>query len=296
MKNFFNTKKAANSPKLAAPKLKAPKDKSPKMGLNNTDTLTQDKKIWAVVPAAGTGQRMRSVLPKQYLPLMDYTVIEITLHKLLEIDEVHRIVVAVDKDDDHWSALEISKHDKIDTVIGGSTRQSSVYHALQFIHAQEQQYLNDKHTQSNDSSKSKGVSREVWEDEWVLVHDAARPCVSLLKVDELIRISLLHNTGAILASPVTHTVKESMDGVFISQSKNRDKLWLANTPQMFPLAVLSASLEKAIDSGIQLTDEASAVEAYGHAVRMVEDRRDNIKITLPEDLLWAETILNNHNV
>lgn len=286
MNNFLSNKKGG----------KSPKSKSSKIERNKTDKLTQDKRIWAVVPAAGTGQRMRSVLPKQYLPLIDYTVIEITLHKLLEIDEIHRIVVAVDKEDERWSSLGVSKHDKIDTVIGGSTRQSSVHSALQFIHTQELQYSADSHGKSNDVHKPTGLSDDVCIGEWVMVHDAARPCVSPLKIHELIRSSLLNNTGAILASPVTHTVKESTDGVFISQSKNRDKLWLANTPQMFPLGLLSQSLEKAIDSDIQLTDEASAVEACGHAVRIVEDRRDNIKITLPEDLLWAETILNHQNV
>ncbi len=226
-------------------------------------------KIWAIVPAAGIGSRMQSEKPKQYLPLLDQTLIEVTLKKILQLEALEGIVLPLHADDTFWSATSLYKHPKIHCIDGGTERCDSVLAGLKYCQLQANNL-----------------------DAWVLVHDAARPCVTLEKIERLITAASTERDcdGAILAVPCADTVKR-VNGHSITHTEDRSQLWLAHTPQLFPLSTLLSALEKALTTGKPITDEASAIEASGGKVKVVQDRRDNIKVTVPEDLLWAETVL-----
>ncbi|MFL0805595.1 MAG: 2-C-methyl-D-erythritol 4-phosphate cytidylyltransferase [Agarilytica sp.] len=227
------------------------------------------KKIWAIVPAAGIGSRMQSETPKQYLPLLDQTLIEVTLKKLLQLDVIEGIVLPLHAEDIFWPTTSLYNHPQIHCVDGGAERSDSVLAGLKFCQSQP-----------------------MCENAWVLVHDAARPCVTIEKIEHLISIASTATDydGAILAVPCADTVKR-VEGHSISYTEDRSQLWLAHTPQFFPLPTLLSALEQALTEGKPITDEASAIEASGGKVNVVQDRRDNIKVTVPEDLLWAETLL-----
>ena len=226
--------------------------------------------IWLIVPAAGSGTRMQVDQPKQYLQLRGKTIIENTLERFLELDVVQGIVVAISEHDQFWTDSPLSKSHKVRTVIGGDSRAQSVLNALHDL------YCNSCERESM----------------WVLVHDAARPCVTKDKIIELIDSSIESNTGGILASAVTDTLKRMNHDGSISHTEDRSHLWHAHTPQFFKLDQLYQSLTQCLKEGIVITDEASAIEAKNGQVRIVADRRDNIKVTLPEDLAWAEYILS----
>lgn len=226
--------------------------------------------IWIVVPAAGIGSRMGAGLPKQYLPLCGKTLLEITLDTLLQLNPIAGIVVALNDGDKVWPTLPPSRDARIRTVTGGERRCDSVLNAVNYIAG----------TGADTSA-------------WVCVHDAARPCVSLEKINQLIAWCIGNNAGAILAAPVADTIKRITAGGIIEGTENRDRLWHAHTPQMFKLTELQNALMRCIDKNLPVTDEASAVEQCGGRVGIVVDRKDNIKVTVPEDLAWAEFILSN---
>jgi 2-C-methyl-D-erythritol 4-phosphate cytidylyltransferase len=219
-------------------------------------------KYYAVVPAAGIGQRMQANKPKQYLPLAEKTVIEQTLSRLVNTRIFATIVVAISEKDPYWSALTLAKHPEITIASGGKERADSVLSAL------------------------KKLENQAEEDDWILVHDAARPCVTNQEIQQLIATLKNETTGGILALPLHDTVKQ-VDGDTIQTTLNRETIWRALTPQMFRYRVLKEAL--AHTEGLStVTDEASAVELTGGLVKIVEGRRENIKITCPEDLALAE--------
>lgn len=221
---------------------------------------------WIVVPAAGTGKRFGSVIPKQYQTLAGQTVIEHTLERLLAVN-AGVIVVAVHPNDSHWSRLSVFEHPRIRTVHGGAERADSVRLALECL------------------------SREAHADDWVLVHDVARPCVRVAEIRHLIDSLVDHPVGGLLAVPASDTVKRvEQDGTIVA-TEDRSTLWLAQTPQMFRYGLLSWSLKTAARQQWQPTDESQAVERLGHRPRVVEGSRDNIKITRREDLAIAEAIM-----
>lgn len=230
------------------------------------------QKIWAIIPAAGIGARMASAVPKQYLLLGDHPVIEITLQKIVSLPFIAGVVVALHPNDTYWQSLPCAQHTKIHTVVGGETRQASVAAALAYLDAQH-----------------------MAKDDWLFVHDAARPCVSVEKIHELCVTAIGENGAAILAKPVSDTVKKSNNGTHITTTENRDALWLAHTPQMFRASELVQALDFAKANNIQFTDEASAVEAMGNPVRLVVDASTNMKITRPEDLALAQCILEQQH-
>jgi len=230
------------------------------------------QKIWAIIPAAGIGARMASAVPKQYLSLGQHAVIDVTLQKIISLPFIAGVVVALHPNDTHWPTLVCAQHKKIHTVVGGDTRQASVAAALA--------YLSTQNTAKED---------------WLFVHDAARPCVSVAKIHELCATAIRENCAAILAKPISDTVKKSNNGTHIDTTKNRDTLWLAHTPQVFRVNELVQALEFAKANDIQFTDEASAVEAMGNPVRLVVDTSTNIKITRPEDLALAQFILEQQH-
>ncbi|MEZ5528548.1 MAG: 2-C-methyl-D-erythritol 4-phosphate cytidylyltransferase [Porticoccaceae bacterium] len=221
---------------------------------------------WIVVPAAGVGSRFGGVIPKQYQTLAGKTVIEHTLERLLSVDNAI-VVVAVNPEDDHWSRLPVFEHPRIRTVHGGRERADSVRLALECL------------------------SREAHTDDWVLVHDVARPCVRVAEIRHLLDTLKDHKVGGVLAVPVSDTVKRVDRGDDIAATEDRARLWLAQTPQMFRYGLLSWSLKTAVRQQWQPTDESQAVERLGHVPLVVEGCRDNIKITRREDLAIAEAIL-----
>jgi 2-C-methyl-D-erythritol 4-phosphate cytidylyltransferase len=222
--------------------------------------------IWGVVPAAGVGKRMQSDRPKQYLQLAGKTVIEHTLMRLLEADVFTAVAVAVSKEDPYWPELPISEHRQILRAEGGKERCDSVLLAL-----------NALQDQANN-------------DDWVLVHDAARPCITATDIRLLIDTLRQDVVGGILALPCNDTLKH-VDQVSITDTIDRSKIWRALTPQMFRFKALKHALETAAARGEVVTDEASALELQGLRPKIVEGRPDNIKITRPEDLPLAQFYL-----
>ncbi|WOH37346.1 2-C-methyl-D-erythritol 4-phosphate cytidylyltransferase [Thalassotalea fonticola] len=219
--------------------------------------------LCVVLPAAGIGKRMSQNIPKQYLKINDKCIIEHTIERLLSHPRIGQVMVVLAEHDNIFSALEISKNAKVCTTIGGKERSDSVLAGL------------------------KAISEQTW----VLVHDAARPCLTHTDIDALIDFCIEQNTGAILASPVRDTMKRSQHNQKIENTENRDNLWHAQTPQMFKHEQLISSLEQALAHGVAITDEASAMEFANVDCFIVSGREDNIKITRPSDLNLAAFIL-----
>lgn len=226
--------------------------------------MTQE--IVAIVPAAGVGSRMKADRPKQYLTLLGHTVLEHTIEKLLRHPLITKVVVAVSDDDPYFPELSLANHERVIRVSGGKERADSVLSALNYV-------------------------CENLPNEWVLVHDAARPCVVLDDVSRLISVATQHEVGAILASPVRDTMKRADLAQQIQHTVDRVALWHALTPQMFRAQSLQRALHDALQQQVTITDEASAFEWLGYAPALVAGRADNIKITQPEDLALAEFYL-----
>ena len=229
---------------------------------------TQLQNVIAVVPAAGLGSRMKAGRPKQYLKINGKTILEHTIEKLLSHPQVSQIVVAISDDDQYYPELTLNQNPKMIRVSGGSERSDSVLSALNYI---AEQQLGD----------------------WVMVHDAARPCVQLSDIDKLISGAMSHDVGAILAAPVRDTMKRGAQGQ-IEHTVERADLWHALTPQMFRVKPLWNVLSEALQQGVSITDEASAFEWKGLSPALVAGRLDNFKITQPEDLALAEFYLNQN--
>lgn len=217
-------------------------------------------RYWCVVPAAGVGRRMGGVIPKQYQSLNGKPVIEHSLGRLLDHPLIARVYVALSNEDRWWDGCCYAGHPGIVRVEGGRERSHSVLNALCRIR------------------------EEADPSDWVLVHDAARPCLRTTDVDRLIGELAEHPVGGILASRLADTVKlEEQPGV-VGKTIPREHLWRAFTPQMFRLELLYEALSTALQSGRQVTDEAGAIELYGLQPRLIEGHSDNIKITHPRDL------------
>jgi 2-C-methyl-D-erythritol 4-phosphate cytidylyltransferase len=231
-----------------------------------------DSRFWVIVPAAGSARRMGAGVPKQYLPLAGRTVIEWSLAAFLECEQVAAIVVVLAEHDERWRQLGVGGHTKIMTAKGGAERMDSVLAGL------------------------KTLAGRATAGDWVLVHDAARPCLQSADLDRLIEQVRADEVGGLLAAPVVDTLKRADEGDRVAQTVPREKLWRALTPQMFRRDVLQRALEGAVAQGISVTDEAQAVEALGLRPKLIAGDADNIKITLPEDLLRAERILRSREV
>lgn len=222
------------------------------------------RQIIAIIPASGVGSRMQAEKPKQYLQLQGKTILEHTLSIFLSHPKIKKVIVAVAKNDPFYSQIELLKSPKVQLVFGGETRADSVLNALKQIKA---------------------------ENAWALVHDAARPCLKLSDLDKLLQVD--DKQGAILATPAVDTMKRAK-GIHILYTEDRASLWHALTPQFFPAQRLRLALESAFDKGQAVTDEASAMELSGYYPQLVVGRRDNLKITHPEDLALAEFYLTHH--
>ena len=221
--------------------------------------------LTAIVPAAGIGSRMGADCPKQYLTLAGKTILEHTLGCLLSHPAIARVIVALAPHDEWFEQLAVAADPRVLRVEGGSERAYSVLNAL-----------------------------HVAEGKWVLVHDAARPCLTQGDLDALIACAMACD-GAILGSRVRDTMKRTDGAGNIVATVEREQLWHALTPQMFPTGTLKRALEEGLALGALITDEASAMERAGFTVKMVEGRADNIKVTRPEDLSLAELFLQQQS-
>ena len=225
---------------------------------------SENNKLWAVVPAAGAGRRMSTNIPKQYLPLGEKTVLEHTLDTLLACRHLAGVVVVLAAGDGYWPDLQARySRQPLEVVTGGAERCHSVLNGLRHL-----------------AGKSAA-------DDWVLVHDAARPCVRLTDIDTLIKTLSATSHGGLLGVPVADTMKQVDGDGRVTATVARAGLWHAYTPQMFRLGSLRAALQHAIDHDLPVTDEASAMELAGIQPRMVQGQRDNIKITVASDLELA---------
>lgn len=223
---------------------------------------------WVVIPAAGIGKRMQSQLPKQYLPLAGKTVIEHSINIFLQHPDVRGVVVAIADNDATWNTLHFDTDKPLLTATGGEERCDSVLNALALL---------GEHASDAD---------------WVLVHDAARPCLDRRDLDQLMNMLSSHPVGGLLAVPVRDTLKKADVTHEVENTVNRDGLWHALTPQMFHLASLRNALSSARASGLVVTDEAMAIELTGRSPLLIEGSAENIKITRPEDLALAEFYLH----
>ncbi|MGJ8691971.1 MAG: 2-C-methyl-D-erythritol 4-phosphate cytidylyltransferase [Thalassotalea sp.] len=228
-----------------------------------------------VIPAAGIGKRMQANCPKQYLSINNKTVLEHTVERILAHPQVAVVVLALGANDEYFQQTALVNNPKVITVFGGQERVDSVLAGL------------------------KALANKNYD--WVMVHDAARPCVRHRDISLLIDTCLEHQCGGLLASPVRDTMKQLDNSVnrsetpplnLVGNTVDRSQLWHAYTPQMYPLAALTSAIENGLQRGVVITDESSAIEAAGDKSQLIEGCSDNIKITRAEDLALAEFILN----
>lgn len=218
-----------------------------------------------IIPAAGVGKRMKANCPKQYLKINQTTILEHTVTRLASHPMINKIIIALGAEDEYFAKTHLSEQAKVFVVDGGKERVNSVLAGLNII--------------------------EPDEFPWVLVHDAARPCLALNDLDSLIDACLTANIGGILASPVRDTMKRGKDDL-IQATVERVDLWHALTPQMYPTTQLKTAIEQALDAQAVITDEASAIEFSGGKSQLISSSSENIKITHPDDLALAEFIIN----
>ncbi len=224
-------------------------------------------RYWGVIPAAGKGTRMGAERPKQYLELAGRAVLEYTLERLAADPRIAGIVVALGPDDADWKRLAMPAGVEVRTVTGGAERCHSVLNALELL------------------------AGHAAADDWVLVHDAARPCLRPADLSRLLDTLAGDPVGGLLALPVRDTMKRVGTGDRVDATVDRSGLWHALTPQMFRLRALREALAGAIAADVLVTDEAAAMEWAGHRPRLVAGAGDNLKITRPEDLPLAEYYL-----
>ncbi len=222
---------------------------------------------WAVLPAAGVGRRMGSAIPKQYLDLAGRLVIDYALELFIEHPRIQGIAVALGAEDGHWEETAYARHPKVLRAPGGPERCHSVLNALNVL---------PSHAQGDD---------------WVLVHDAARPCLRRADLDRLLETLAEDPVGGLLGIPVRDTMKRADPNHRVASTLDRTSLWHAYTPQMFRLGLLRRALSEALAAGVLVTDDAQAIERLGLAPRLVEGHADNLKITRAEDLPLARFYL-----
>ena len=245
--------------------------------MSNISNFQRTEKVWVVIPAAGIGKRMQSDIPKQYLTINDKTILEHTLNCFTSHPDVAGIIVILSSDDYYWKKIKLSAEASkkpLYTVEGGKERSDSVMQGLDYLAMVER--LDEK--------------------SWVMVHDAARPCLLKKDIDRLLSIRSDSCVGGILASPVRDTMKRAVVGEnagknIISQTESRENLWHALTPQLFRLGEVKEALETCLEKGIVITDEASALEAMDKQVELVEGSSNNIKVTQAADLELATLLL-----
>lgn len=224
-------------------------------------------RYFALIPASGTGTRMGAAVPKQYIDLASKPMLMHPVDTFAAMRIISHVYVVVSPDDGFAGALiEAAGHLKGRVTLlraGGATRRQSVLNALD------------------------GLRQQIGEEDWVLVHDAARPGLTAELVDRLISAVHADSVGGLLALPVVDTLKRSDQHGSVQQTVARDRMWTAQTPQMFRYGLL----RQALTQGGEVTDESSAVEALGLHPRLVKGSPRNLKVTLPHDIMLAELYL-----
>lgn len=229
------------------------------------------RRVWAAIPAAGVGARMGADVPKQYLPLCGVPVLAHGLRRLGDHPKVSGVVVALAPGDPYWQKMEVHCRAPLWVTSGGAERCDSVLAALGALALHGDR------------------------DDWVLVHDAARPCLRREDLDRLIGRLWDHPVGGLLAVPVGDTLKRAGPAGEVLGTVARDGLWQAQTPQMFRLGALLEALEQVAAGGGVVTDESQAMERMGLVPRLIEGHAGNIKITRPEDLARAALYLRSQD-
>ncbi len=224
---------------------------------------------YALIPAAGSGSRMGGELPKQYLDLAGKPMIYHALRRLCSAPRIRQVYVVISPEDSYWDDYDWREFAAKLVLLryGGATRSDSVRNGLA------------------------AMAEQVRTDDWVLVHDAARPCLSAAQLERLLDEAGIDPVGGLLAVPVADTLKRADAGRHVCTTEPRERLWQAQTPQMFRHAMLLQALYQMRD--VAPTDEARAIEAMGHRPLLVAADSSNFKVTYPRDLHLARLILEN---
>jgi len=223
-------------------------------------------RAWAVVPAAGSGRRMGAEVAKQYLPLCGRPVLAHALAPLFACERIAAVVLVVASGDERWTGI-VSPGERLLIAAGGAERCHSVLGGLE------------------------ALAGRAAEDDWVLVHDAARPCLSGEELGRLFDALEGDSVGGLLATPLADTLKTADEAGRVAKTLPREGLWRALTPQMFRFGLLHRALAAAVTAGVMVTDEAAAMEHAGYRPALVAGHAANIKITGPEDLALAAAVL-----
>jgi len=229
--------------------------------------MSMAARLWCVVPAAGRGTRVGGPLPKQYLPVAGRPLIEHTLERLAAHPSIAGLMVVVAEGDDIWPTLAVPTAKPVLIAVGGAERCDSV---LAGLHA---------------------LPDDVGDEDFVLVHDAARPCVRAADIANLIERAGAMD-GGLLGAPLRDTLKRADERQCSQATEPRDRRWRAFTPQMFRREQLVAALRAAAAAGVTVSDEAMAMERMGFAPLLVEGAEDNIKVTTATDFALAEFLLD----
>lgn len=223
------------------------------------------KPIWVIIPAAGIGARMEADKPKQYIQIGNQSLIEMTLRVILNFAPISGVQVCISADDQEWQQLNL-QHEKLLTATqGGDTRADSVLAGLT------------------------ALSNQAQADDWVMVHDAARPCLSQQALSLFVGVLADHPVGGLMAIPVADTLKKADANGNVLKTLSREHVWQAQTPQMFRFEMLREALLAAKAKKFAVTDESSAMEMAGHQVALVMGERANIKVTYPGDENWVQS-------
>ena len=231
--------------------------------------ITPSPNYWAIVPAAGVGRRFSADIPKQFHQLHGELVAQHTLSRLIGINSIKRIVAPCDPSSGYWSRVRATSDPKVQLIPGGETRARSVLNGLV------------------------AIQQDADPDDWVLVHDMARPCITSMDINKLIDDLREHPVGGFLAAPINETLKLVTSDNIVTKTVDRTQYRIAQTPQMFRVGLLREAIQKMLDNNLEPTDEASAIEHTGNQAVVIEGRQDNIKITRREDLMIAEAILQD---
>lgn len=227
--------------------------------------MSNSVKYWVVIPAAGSGSRMQRDIPKQYLEVLGKTIIEHTLEVFIESRHVQNVMICLPESDQTFKHLAVAKSPKVDVTKGGASRAQSVFNGL--------------------------LALDAADDDWVLVHDAARPCFNEALLNYLIAQLADDEVGGVMAVRAKDTLKLSDPDNRINTTVDRSTIWQAQTPQMFRFHLLKQALGLALSQSVDITDEASALEWAGYQPMLVEGDARNIKVTTPEDLELVEFLL-----
>jgi 2-C-methyl-D-erythritol 4-phosphate cytidylyltransferase len=229
-------------------------------------------KAYALIPAAGSGSRVRAAVPKQYLEIAGRPLLYYALRPLARHPRIEQVFVVLAPGDTHFRSCDWREFGvKVEPLYcGGVTRTASVFNGL--VAARDM----------------------IGPSDWVMVHDAARPCLSDEALDRLVVEAGGDETGGLLAVPVSDTLKRANPDLHVAETEPREHLWLAQTPQMFRYRVLIEALRLA-DPEVA-TDEAQAIEGVGLKPRLVMGETRNLKVTYPEDLGVAELILGSRSL